>query len=211
MLGQLRPALVLLALFTLLTGLAYPLAMTGIAQALFPTAANGSLVMRDSQVVGSSLIGQSFAEARYFWPRPSATTAPDPADAAKTVAAPYNAAASGGSNKGPTAADLMARIAADVARLKETAPGQAIPVDAVTASASGLDPHISPAFARLQVARVAAARKLPEARVAALVDRFTSPRTLGILGEPRVNVLELNLALDEVAAAAGRIPAPPAQ
>ena len=147
MLGQLRPALVLLALFTLLTGLAYPLAMTGIAQALFPAAANGSLVMRDGQVVGSSLIGQSFSEAKYFWPRPSATTAPDPADATKTVAAPYNAAASGGSNKGPTAADLMARIAADVARLKAAAPGQAIPVDAVTASGSGLDPHISPAFA----------------------------------------------------------------
>lgn len=211
MLGQFRPALVLLTLFTLLTGLAYPLAMTGIAQALFPAAANGSLIVREGHVVGSSLIGQSFSEARYFWPRPSATTAPDPADATKTVAAPYNAAASSGSNKGPTAADLLERIAADVARLKGTASAQAIPVDAVTASGSGLDPHISPAFARFQVARVAAARGIPEARVAELVERFTSPRTLGILGEPRVNVLELNLALDEIGSAAGRKPDAPAQ
>lgn len=195
MLALLRPALVLLVLLSLLTGLVYPLAMIGVAQALFPAIANGSLIMRDGRVVGSTLIGQSFTQAKYLWSRPSA--------AGKEG---YDAAASGGSNKGPTAADLMERIAADVERLKETAPGQPIPVDAVTASASGLDPHISPAFAQLQVARIAAARGLAERQVTELVAQFTTPRTFGILGEPRVNVLELNLALDGITATG--MPAP---
>ncbi len=184
MFAQLRPALVLTAIFIALTGLAYPLAVTGIAQIVFPAQANGSLVRKGDVVVGSGLIGQNFASDRYFWPRPSVT-----ADA------PYNAAASTGSNLGPTSAALVERVKGDIARLR--ASGIAAPsADAATASGSGLDPHISPAFARAQAARVAAARGLAEKDVAALVERITEGRLLGIVGEPRVNVLEINLALD---------------
>jgi K+-transporting ATPase ATPase C chain len=196
MVALFRPALVLFALLSVLTGLVYPLAMTGIAQLVFPAQANGSLIEKDGKVVGSELIGQAFTDAKYFWPRPSATTAADPTDATTTVAASYNASASSGSNKGPTAKDLMARVAEDVAKLKDTAAGRPIPADAVTASGSGLDPHISPAYADLQVVRVAKARGLGEEKVRAIVARHMRERLLGLLGEPTVNVLTLNLALD---------------
>jgi K+-transporting ATPase ATPase C chain len=198
MVAQLRPALVLFVLFSVLTGLIYPLAITGIAQAVFPSKANGSLIERDGKVIGSSLIGQSFTDAKYFWSRPSATSAADPNDPTKTVSAPYNAAASSGSNKGPTAKDLIERVAEDVAKLKESAGGKPVPADAVTASGSGLDPHISSAFAELQVARVAKARGLGEDRVRAIVARHTAGRSLGFLGETTVNVLAVNLDLDAV-------------
>jgi potassium-transporting ATPase KdpC subunit len=196
MVALVRPAFVLFVLLSVLTGLVYPLAMTGIAQLVFPAQANGSLIEKDGKVVGAALIGQSFTDAKYFWPRPSATTAADPNDAAKTIAAPYNAASSSGSNKGPTAKDLMERVAEDMARLTDTASGRPIPADAVTASGSGLDPHISPAYADLQVARVAKARGLSENKLRAIVARHTQERTLGVLGERTVNVLMLNLALD---------------
>jgi K+-transporting ATPase ATPase C chain len=198
MVAQLRPALVLFVLFSVLTGLIYPLAMTGIAQLVFPAKANGSLIEKDGKVVGSSLIGQNFTDAKYFWTRPSATSAADPNDPTKTVSAPYNASASSGSNKGPTSKDLLDRVAGDVAKLKESAGDKPIPVDAVTASGSGLDPHISPAFAELQVARVARARGLGEEKVRAIVAQNTRDRVMGVLGEPTVNVLALNLALDAV-------------
>jgi potassium-transporting ATPase KdpC subunit len=196
MLEHIRPSLVMLALFTLLTGIAYPLAMTGICQVLFPGAANGSVVNRKGVAIGSRLIGQAFASERYFHGRPSATTAPDPKDDTKTIDVPYNAASSGGSNLGPISKKLLERIKADADRLQKEAPSAAVPIDAVTASGSGLDPHISPAFARLQVARVAKARGIPEDRVLALVEQIGERRLLGLLGEPRVNVLMLNLALD---------------
>lgn len=199
MTAHIRPAFVLLVLFTLLTGIAYPLAVTGVAQAVFPAQANGSLIERDGKVVGSSLIGQNFTDPKYFWPRPSATSATDPNDPTKTVASPYNAAASSGSNKGPTAKDLMDRVSGDVARIKQADGDRSVPVDAVTASGSGLDPHISPAYAELQVPRVARARGLGEAEVRAVVAWYTAGRTLGFLGEPTVNVLRLNLALDDLA------------
>jgi len=195
MLRQIRPALVLLVLMTVLTGLAYPLAITGLAQVLFPHQAGGSLVRNDGKIIGSELIGQSFADAKYFHGRPSATTDTDPNDATKTVPAPYNAANSGGSNAGPTSKALIERVQGDVDALKKenSAP---IPVDLVTTSASGLDPDITPAAAEFQVPRVAAARNLPAQQVRALVAQATEDRVLGILGEPRVNVLKLNLALD---------------
>ena len=199
MLSQLRPALVLLLALSAVTGLAYPLAMTGIAGAIFPAKAAGSLVERDGRVVGSGLIGQSFTGAGYFHGRPSATTAPDPADASKTVPAPYNAANSMGSNLGPTSAALAARVRGDLDALRAENPGQPVPVDLVTASGSGLDPDISPEAALFQVPRVARARDLPEGRLRALVAGQIQGRTLGILGEPRVNVLALNLALDALA------------
>jgi K+-transporting ATPase ATPase C chain len=192
MLTLLRPALVLTVLFTLLTGLAYPLAITGLAQGLLPHQANGSLITRGERVVGSELIGQAFTGPRYIHGRPSATTAADPADATKTVDAPYNAAASGGSNLGPSSRALLEAVQARAAALG-VAPA---PADLVTASASGLDPHVSPAAAMAQAARVAAARGVAAARVEALVQRHTEGRSFGILGEPRVNVLALNLALD---------------
>ena len=195
---QLRPALVLFVLLSTLTSLAYPLLVTGMAQLVFPFQANGSLIERDGKVIGSSLIGQSFTEAKYFHGRPSATTAPDPQDASKIIAAPYNASNSMGSNLGPTSKALAERVGQDVAALKKENPSAQVPVDLVTASGSGLDPDISPEAALFQAPRVAAARGLPEAGVAALVGRQVEARTLGILGEPRVNVLKLNLALDRM-------------
>ena len=199
MLNQLRPALVLLVALTLLTGLAYPLAMTGIAGMLFPAKATGSLIERDGKVVGSSLIGQSFVGEGYFHGRPSATTTPDPADASKTVPAPYNAANSAGSNLGPTSAALAERVQGDLDGLKGGNAGARVPVDLVTTSGSGLDPDISPDAALFQVPRVAKARSLPENKLCNLVGTQAQGRFLGILGEPRVNVLALNLALDDLA------------
>ena len=193
---HLRPALVMVLAFTLLTGIAYPLAVTGIAQVMFPAAANGSLIVKDAKVIGSALIGQHFKSDRYFHTRPSATTDVDPNDASKTVDAPYNAASSAGSNLGPITQKLLDRVQADVDALRKVGAAGPIPVDAVTASASGLDPHISPETALLQVSRVAKARGLPEERVRALVTAHTEDRSLGLFGEPRVNVLMLNLALD---------------
>jgi len=196
MLREIRPAIVVLLALTLITGLAYPLAMTGVAGAIFPKQAQGSLVERDGKVIGSALIGQEFKNDKYFHGRPSATTAPDPADPSKTVPAPYNAANSGGSNLGPTSKALDDRLKEDVERLKAENPATPVPVDLVTTSASGLDPDISPDAALFQVPRVAKARNLPEARVRELVTRNTQGRLFGLLGEPRVNVLALNLALD---------------
>jgi K+-transporting ATPase ATPase C chain len=195
MIVHLRPALVLMALMIALTGLAYPLAVTGIAQLTLSGPANGSLIARNGSVVGSALIGQPFTSDRYFQPRPSATSAPDPQDSTKTVDAPYNAAGSGGSNLGPTSQKLVDRVKDDVDRLQATG-ATSVPADAATASGSGLDPHVSPDTANLQIARVAQARGLPEQQVRALVARETEGRLFGILGEPRVNVLKLNLALD---------------
>jgi K+-transporting ATPase ATPase C chain len=199
MLRELRPAIVMTIAFTLLTGLVYPLAITGVAQVIFPWQANGSLQkLADGTIVGSALIGQAFTAERYFHGRPSATTAADPSDASKTVSAPYNAQNSGGSNLGPTSKALIDRVKEDAAKLKGE-NGTPIPVDLVTTSGSGLDPDISPAAAAFQVPRVARARNLPESMVADLVARLTTERTLGVLGEPRVNVLKLNLALDQIA------------
>ena len=181
MLEHIRPAVIVLALFTLLTGVAYPLAMTGIAQLAIPSLANGSLATTDGTVVGSTLIGQAFVSDKYFQPRPSA------------AGDGYNAAASSGSNLGPTSQKLMDRVAASAQKLGENRP---LPADAVTASASGLDPHISPQFAELQVKRVAAARAVPEQRVRDIVERVSEQPLLGFIGEPRVNVLKLNMALD---------------
>lgn len=197
MLKHIRPALTMLIGLTLITGLLYPLAITGIAGVLFPEQANGSLITRNGQVVGSALIGQSFTQDRYFHGRPSATTAPDPKDSTKTIDAPYNATNSMGSNLGPTSKALADRIKADVDKLKAEDPAQPVPVDLVTASGSGLDPDMSPAAALFQVPRVAKARGLPEDRVRALVAAHTEARLMGWLGEPHVNVLRLNLALDQ--------------
>jgi K+-transporting ATPase ATPase C chain len=196
---EVRPAIVMVIAFTILTGLVYPLAMTGIAQVLFPRQANGSLVERDGKVVGSTLIGQVFADAKYFHGRPSATTDTDPNDPTKTVPAPYNAQNSGGSNLGPTSKALVDRVKQEADKLKAE-NAKPIPVDLVTASGSGLDPDITPAAALFQVSRIAKARNVAESTVADLVNQHTKTRTLGVLGEPRVNVLELNLALDQLAA-----------
>jgi K+-transporting ATPase ATPase C chain len=196
MLKEIRPAIVMLVGFTLITGLIYPFVTTGIARMVFPHQSQGSLIDRDGKVIGSALIGQPFTEDKYFQGRLSATSAPDPKDPTKTVDAPYNAANTAGSNLGPTSKTLIERIKGDVeARMKEN-PGVTVPTDLVTASGSGLDPHISPEAARFQVARVAKARNLPEQRVRALMEGHVEGRTLGLLGEPRVNVLALNLALD---------------
>ena len=199
MLREIRPAILVLLLLTLITGLAYPLAMTEIAGAIFPRQAQGSLIERDGKVVGSALIGQEFKDDKYFHGRPSATTTPDPADSSKTVGAPYNAANSGASNLGPTSKALNDRIKEDVDKLKAENPSTSVPIDLVTTSASGLDPDISPEGALFQVPRVAKARNMPEDRVRLLVAENTSGRLIGLFGEPRVNVLALNLALDAAA------------
>ena len=199
MLNQIRPAIVILVALTIITGLAYPLAITGLAGVLFPYQAKGSLIEKDGKVIGSELIGQNFADDKYFHGRPSATTDTDPNDATKTVPAPNNAQNSGGSNLAPTAKALVDRVKDDTAKLQEENPAK-IPVDLVTTSASGLDPDITPAAALFQVPRVAKARHLEEGKVSELVANNTQGRTLGILGEPRVNVLRLNLALDAMQA-----------
>ncbi|WP_213769459.1 K(+)-transporting ATPase subunit C [Bradyrhizobium sp. dw_78] len=196
MLREIRPAIIVLLVLTLITGLAYPLAMTAIAGVIFPKQAAGSLIERDGKVVGSALIGQEFKGDGYFHGRPSATVAPDPNDSTKTVPAPYNAANSGGSNLGPTSKALSDRLKEDVDRLKAENPSQPVPIDLVTTSGSGLDPDISPEAAMFQVPRVAKARNVPEDRLRALIAEKTAGRLAGILGEPRVNVLALNLALD---------------
>ncbi|HMA74489.1 MAG TPA: K(+)-transporting ATPase subunit C [Xanthobacteraceae bacterium] len=200
MLREIRPAIVFIIALTLITGVAYPFAITGIAKVIFPYQAQGSLVEQGGKVVGSALIGQEFTGDSYFHGRPSATTTPDPADSTKTVPAPYNAANSGGSNLGPTSKSLIERVQGDVEKLKQENPSAQVPVDLVTTSGSGLDPHISPAAALFQVPRVAKARNLPEDRVRQLVQEQTENRFLGLLGEPRVNVLALNLAVDRSAA-----------
>jgi K+-transporting ATPase ATPase C chain len=196
MLKEIRPAIIILVVLTLITGLAYPLAMTGIAGVIFPNQAQGSIIERDGKVVGSALIGQEFTSDKYFHGRPSATTAPDPKDSTKTIPAPYNAANSGGSNLGPTSKALNDRIKDDVDKLKAENPSMPVPIDLVTTPASGLDPDISPDGALFQVPRVAKARNLPEDAVRKLVDDHVEGRLAGLLGEPRVNVLALNLALD---------------
>ncbi|HBF30150.1 potassium-transporting ATPase subunit KdpC [Rhizobium sp.] len=187
MIQHLRPAFSIVILMTLLTGIAYPLAITGVARYAMPAQAIGSLITKGDTVIGSELIGQNFATDRYFWPRPSATS-PDP----------YNAQSSSGSNLGPTAAKLRDGVAANIKHLKDSGIDGPVPADAVMASGSGLDPDISPAFAKAQVARVAKARGLPETKVAALVQEVTTSPMLGFIGEPLVNVLKLNLALDEL-------------
>jgi len=199
MLNQVRPAIVMIVLFSALTGLAYPLAVTGIAQAVMPKKAGGSLIYVGENPVGSELIGQNFASDKYFHGRPSATQAQDPAhpdDSSKTIDAPYNAANSTGSNLGPTSQKLIDRVTADVKAKRDAGWQAPIPADAVTTSASGLDPDISPANAIAQIPAVAKARGLPEDKVRALVDGHVRGRALGVVGEPRVNVLKLNLALD---------------
>jgi potassium-transporting ATPase KdpC subunit len=198
MVREIRPALVVLVVLTLITGLIYPLAMTGIAVLIFPHQARGSLVERDGKIVGSELIGQAFMGAKYFHSRPSATNTPDPNDATKTVPAPYNAANSGGSNLGPSNKALIDRVQGDIDALKKENPSEPVPADLVTTSASGLDPHISPEAALFQVPRIAKARNLSEDRIRQLVEEHTEGRFLGVLGEPRVNVLLLNLALDRI-------------
>jgi K+-transporting ATPase ATPase C chain len=199
MLKEVRPAIVILVLLTAITGLLYPLAMTGIAGALFPRQAQGSLIEQDGKVIGSALIGQVFADDKYFHGRPSATVAPDPNDSSKTVPSPYNAANSGGSNLGPTNKALAERVKEDIEKLRQENPNASIPIDLVTTTGSGLDPHITPDGALFQVPRIAKARNIPEDRVRQLVQQNVEGRTLGLLGEPRVNVLRLNLALDRMA------------
>ena len=195
MLRQIRPAIVLMLLMTALTGLAYPLAITGIAQLLFPHQAAGSLIEKDGKVIGSELIGQNFADPKYFHGRPSATTDTDPNDSTKTVSASYNAGNSAGSNAGPTSKALIERVKDDTDKLKQESQAP-VPVDLVTTSASGLDPDITPAAAEFQVLRVAKARNMPQEQVRALVAQMSEDRFLGVIGEKRVNVLKLNLALD---------------
>jgi K+-transporting ATPase ATPase C chain len=197
--SQLRPAFVMIIIMTAITGLAYPLGMTALAQFFFPHQANGSLIEKDGKVIGSELIGQNFTSEKYFHPRPSATTGTDPNDATKTIAAPYNASNSGGSNLAPTSQALVDRVKEDAGKLAAEGSGP-VPVDLVTTSASGLDPDITPAGALFQVPRVAKARGLPETQVRQLVADMTTGRLLGIIGEPHVNVLKLNLALDALGA-----------
>jgi K+-transporting ATPase ATPase C chain len=200
MFREIRPAVLILLALSVITGLIYPLGMTAISGAVFPKQAQGSLIERDGKVVGSALIGQEFKDEKYFHGRPSATSAPDPADSSKTVPAPYNAANSGGSNLGPASKALNDRIKEDIEKLKNKKSSiDAVPVDLVTTSGSGLDPDISPEAALFQVSRVAKARNMPEDRVRLLVAQNARSRFAGLLGEPRVNVLALNLALDAIA------------
>jgi K+-transporting ATPase ATPase C chain len=196
-LKEIRPAIVLVLGLTIITGLVYPLVMTGIAGVLFPYQAQGSLIEKEGKVIGSELIGQQFASDKYFHGRPSATLGPDPSDSSKTTGIPYNAANSGGSNLGPTNKALIDRVTGDVNKLKQENPSAQVPIDLVTTSGSGLDPHISPAAAYFQVPRVAKARNMAENAVRNLVAEHIEERTLGVVGEPHVNVLELNLALDK--------------
>jgi potassium-transporting ATPase KdpC subunit len=198
MLRQIRPAILMIIVMTVITGLIYPLGMTGLAQLFFPHQANGSLVERDGKVIGSTLIGQNFTSAKYFHGRPSATTEPDPKDPSKTIPVPYAADNSSGSNLGPTNQALIDRVKGDAAKLAKENPGTPIPVDLVTTSGSGLDPDITPAAALFQVSRVAKARHIDPDKLRELVDEQTRDRYLGIIGEKRVNVLELNLALDQL-------------
>jgi potassium-transporting ATPase KdpC subunit len=199
MLKEIRPAIIVLVVLTAITGLAYPLAMTAIAGVIFPKQAEGSLIERDGKVIGSALIGQEFQSDKYFHGRLSATSGPDPADSTKTVSSPYNAANSSGSNLGPTSKALADRIKGGVDNLKAENPSAAVPVDLVTTSGSGLDPDITPEGAMFQVPRVAKARNMTEDRVRQLIQDNTQGRLAGVLGEPRVNVLALNLALDAAA------------
>jgi K+-transporting ATPase ATPase C chain len=201
MTSHLRPAITLIVVFTVLTGIALPLAMTGVGGAIFPFQAGGSLIEKNGKVIGSALIGQNFTADKYFWSRPSAITGPDPNDASKTVPTPYDASNSTASNLAPTSKALIDRVTGDVKTLRATQGDAPIPADAVTTSASGLDPDISPENALRQVARVASARKLPEDKVRALVMAHTDAPFLGFIGQPRVNVLRLNLALDDLATA----------
>jgi potassium-transporting ATPase KdpC subunit len=196
MLKEIRPAILMIIVMTVITGLIYPLGMTGIAQLAFPRQANGSLIEKNGKVIGSALIGQNFTSDKYFHGRPSATTEPDPKDPSKTIAMPYAADNSSGSNLGPTSQALIDRVKREAAKLQAENPDTPVPVDLVTTSASGLDPDITPAAALFQVPRIAKIRKLPVAQVTVLVNRYTEGRWLGILGEKRVNVLKLNLALD---------------
>jgi K+-transporting ATPase ATPase C chain len=198
MLRQIRPAILMIIAMTVITGFVYPLGMTGIAQLVFPHQANGSLIERDGRVIGSELIGQNFTADKYFHGRPSVTTDTDSNDPTKTVPAPYNAGNSGGSNLGPTSQPLIDRVKEDAEKLKAENPSAPIPVDLVTTSASGLDPDVTPAAADFQIPRVAKARNLPQDKVRALVAEMTQDRFLGILGEKRVNVLKLNMALDQL-------------
>jgi potassium-transporting ATPase KdpC subunit len=201
---HIRPAIVMIITMTVITGLIYPLMMTGIAQAVFPYQANGSLIEKDGKVIGSALIGQEFTSDKYFHGRPSATTEPDPKDATKTVPTPYAADNSAGSNLGPTSKALVDRVKDDAAKLAAENPNTPIPVDLVTTSASGLDPDITPAAALFQVPRVAKARGLSDDKVRQLVEDHTTGRLIGIIGEPHVNVLQLNLALDAMKSRAKR-------
>jgi potassium-transporting ATPase KdpC subunit len=203
MLKQIRPAILMIVLFTVLTGLAYPLGMTGLGQLLFPHQANGSLIAQNGKVIGSELIGQNFASAKYFHGRLSETSEPDPKDATKTVSVPYAADNSVASNLGPTSKALIARVKGDAATLHAENPSAPVPVDLVTSSASGLDPDITPAAALFQVPRVAAARKLSQDAVRKLVEDHVDGRLLGLIGEPHVNVLKLNMALDALQSHAG--------
>jgi potassium-transporting ATPase KdpC subunit len=196
MVKQIRPAIMMIIAMTIITGLVYPLGMTGIAQLVFPYRANGSLIEKDGKVIGSELIGQNFADEKYFHGRPSATTEPDPNDATKTVPVPYAADNSAASNAGPTSKALVDRVTEDAGKLKAENPSTPIPVDLVTTSASGLDPDITPSGALFQVPRVAKARGLREEQVRQLVEANVDGRLLGVIGEPHVNVLKLNLALD---------------
>ena len=196
MLKEIRPAIVMIVAMTIITGLIYPLGMTGIAQLVFPHQANGSLIEKDGKIIGSQLIGQNFTDDKYFHGRPSATTEPDPKDATKTVPVPYAADNSSGSNAGPTSKALIDRVTEDAGKLHAENPSMPAPVDLVTTSASGLDPDVTPAGALFQVPRIAKARSMSEEQVRRLVADNTQERFLGIIGEPRVNVLKLNLALD---------------